>query len=76
MKLKTFDKCNVAVKTEYTVWNAKGEFVESFTEDYLDTNSGRNGILKKIDYENAGAEVKHVSVNSATGLLSVSLVLK
>ena len=62
MKLKTFTKVNTSINTRYSV--LKGEqFVEDFTVNYLDEqNKLRDAILKRIDYENAGATVQHVDV--------------
>lgn len=71
MLLKTFDKHNVAVKTEYTVWNKAGDLLDYFLEDY--TNPLESNVIKKLDLVEKGAKVKYVSVNSATGRLSVSV---
>lgn len=80
MKLKSFEKVRVATVTEYVVFHNR-DYVESFEVDYLaktadgeyDNAKTTAGILKRIKYEDAGAKVLHVSVNSATGNLKVSI---
>lgn len=71
MKLKTFTKVNTATNTRYSVF--KGEsFVEDFTVNYLDEqNKVCKAVLKRIDYENAGATVQHVDVYK--GQLEITL---
>ncbi len=73
MKLKTFDKCNVAVVTEYTVFRGD-ECVDWFTEDYCKTEG--DNVRKKLAYIEKGADVRFVAVNSVTGHLRVSLSIK
>lgn len=62
MKLSTFTKVNSSTNTRYAVF--KGEqFIEDFTVNYLDEQTKvRDAVLKRIDYENAGATVQHVDV--------------
>lgn len=80
MKLKTFEKTNISTITEYVV--SRGDnVVGSFTVDYCkknddgtyDTKYIDNSILKRMVYENSGAKVRFVDVNSATGHLRVTL---
>lgn len=73
MLLKTFDKHNVAVVTEYTVWDKNESLLDYFTEDY--TKVAQGNIDKKLDLIQKRAEVKYVCVNSATGKLSVSVIV-
>ena len=69
MTLKEFSKVNSATKTSYVVF--KGEnAVDWFTVNY--SNYGEN-IDKEIALEKHGAIVKHVDVNTATGILQVSV---
>ena len=72
MTLKEFSKVNSATKTSYVVF--KGEnAVDWFTVNY--SNHGEN-VDKEIALEKQGAIVKHVDVNSATGILQVSVDIK
>lgn len=69
MTLKEFSKVNSATKTSYVVF--KGEnAVDWFTVNY--SNHGEN-VDKEVALEKQGAFVKHVDVNSATGILQVSV---
>ena len=70
MKLKTFEKVNVNTRTEYTVFHDDDPF-DSFTVDYL--SKDYDAILRRMRYEKAGAVVRFVCVNSATGNLSVTV---
>lgn len=80
MKLKSFEKVRVATCTEYVVFNGDGT-VDSFTVDYLaktkdgtfDTATLNAAILKRMKYENMGAKVRFVDVNSVTGNLKVTV---
>lgn len=79
MKLKSFEKVR-ATCTEYVVFNGDNQ-VDSFTVDYLaktkkgtfDTATINAAILKRMKYENMGAKVRFVDVNSATGNLTVTV---
>lgn len=74
MKLKTFVKVNTASNTRYSVFNGE-QFVEDFTVNYLDVqNKVSNALLKRFDYENAGATVQHVDVYK--GQLEVTVQIK
>ena len=67
MKLKSFEKVNVAVEYEVVVFHG-ADPVDDFVINYLgDTKN----LAKKTEY--ADAKVKFVSVNSATHRLSVTL---
>lgn len=70
MKLKTFEKVNVNIKTEYTVFHGD-EPIDSFVVDYL--GQTKEEIQKLKYYEEAGAKVRFVSVNTVTGNLSVTV---
>lgn len=80
MKLKTFEKTNVSTITEYVVFRGDN-VVDSFKVDYCKKNKDgtydneyiANSILKRMAYENSGANVRIVDVNSATGHLHVTL---
>ena len=81
MKLKSFQKVCSEVNVTYTVYKKgsikSGEFktLDYFRVDYLchDEETLTEMILKRIDYENRGAEVVFVSANNATGGMSVSI---
>lgn len=74
MKLKTFNRVDVSVHTEYTVFDRNGSYQESFRVDYTDaTREGIASLLKLYDLMKRGADVEHVSVNSVTGLLDISV---
>ena len=77
MTLKQFESVNAEIVTEYTVFNGEGKCVESFEVDFLadmDKLHGQLGKLKK--YENdRNVTVKHVTVNSCTHHLTVSVVV-
>ena len=80
MKLKSFEKVRIATCTKYVVFNGDN-LVESFTVDYLaktkdgtlDTATLNAAILKRKEYENMGAKVRFVNVNSETGNLNVTV---
>lgn len=80
MKLMSFEKVRLATCTEYVVFNGDNP-VDSFTVDYLaktkdgtfDTATHNAAILKRMKYENMGAKVRFVDVNSATGNLTVTV---
>lgn len=80
MKLKTFEKTNVSTITEYVVFRGDN-VVDSFTVDCCKKNDDgtydleytNNSILKRMAYENSGAKVLFVDVDSATGHLHVTL---
>lgn len=80
MKLKSFEKVRLATCSEYVVFKG-GNPVDSFTVDYLaktkegtfDTATINAAILKRMKYENMGAKVRFVDVNSATGNLTVTV---
>ena len=74
MKLKTFNRVDVSVHTEYTIFDRNGRYQDSFRVDYTDTTKeGTARLLKLYDLMKRGADVEHVSVNSVTGLLDVSV---
>lgn len=77
MTLKTFEKANCAVRTEYNVFNRDNGLIESFETDFTKASTDNGSILKLVAYEKMGkgCTVRHVSVNSATGILSVSLLI-
>lgn len=75
MKLKTFDRVNVAVQAEYTVWDRKTDalldnFYVDFAKPYPD-----DGITKVLDLIHRGADIQYVRVNSASGLLDVTVIV-
>lgn len=70
MTLKEFNKVNSATKTSYMVFNGENA-VDWFTVNYS-SNHGEN-VDKEIALEKQGAIVKHVDVNTATGILQVSV---
>lgn len=77
MTLKTFEKANCSVRTEYTVFNRNNGWVESFVADFTKASTDAGNVLKLLAYERMGrgCTVRHVSVNSATGYLTVSLLI-
>lgn len=73
MKLKTFEKTNVSVRTEYIVFRGI-EPIDHFHVNYTDiSKDGLDNLTKRQDLEKAGARVRFVCVNSATGELSVTV---
>lgn len=75
MKLKSFEKVRLATCSEYVVFKG-GNPVDSFTVDYLaktKEDTPNAAILKRMKYENMGAKVRFVDVNSATGNLTVTV---
>lgn len=75
MKLKSLNKILCDVKFGVTVFRDK-EYIESFTVDYLDRDKIDSGLLKLSEYEENGAEVRHISVNHVTGLNDIEIVIK
>lgn len=74
MRLKTFTKVNTSTNTRYAVFNGE-QFVEDFTVNYLDEQSKlRNAVLKRIKYEDNGANVQHVDVYN--GILEVTVQIR
>lgn len=73
MTLKQFEKVNAEVRTEYTVFDENGEYVETIKVNYIEDDVHKTGaaILRRDKY--AGFTVRHVTVNTATKFLSVSL---
>lgn len=73
MTLKQFDKVNADVRTEYTVFDENGEYVETIKLNYLDDDVSKTAaaILSRDKYN--GYTVRHVTVNTATKFLSVSI---
>lgn len=80
MKLKSFEKVCTATETEYVVFKGD-EPVDDFKVDYLaktadgayDTKTLNAAILKRMEYEDAGATVRFVNVNKANGRLCVTI---
>ena len=72
MTLRAFDDVNNERKTHYIVFK-DGEPIDEFTVDYL---SGDLTTLKLTKWKKQGAKVRHVSINSATGLLEISCEAK
>lgn len=80
MKLKTFEKVRTSVVTEYVVFKGD-ELVDYFKVDYCvktadgayDTKTLNASILKLMKYEDDGATVRFVDVNTATGAWSVTV---
>lgn len=71
MKFKTFDKVNVAVEYEIVVFH-EGEPIDHFTVSYL-PGAETSNISKKEALKEKGATVRFVSVDSATGLLDITV---
>ena len=71
MKFKTFDKVNVAVEYEIKVFH-EDEPIDYFKVNYL-VDTETNNIYRKEALKEKGAVVRFVSVNSANGLLSLTL---
>ena len=69
MTLKTFDRVNVSTKTHYTVFRGEN-YVYDFTADYCEDSQS---LFKLVHLKKQGAVVRFVTVNSATGLLEVTV---
>ena len=76
MKFKTLYKTLNDTKYEYTIWDKNGNYVDSFHINYCKATESREGILRMLKLKDAGAEVRWVSVNRATGELSIDLVVE
>lgn len=76
MTLKQFEKVNCEVRNEYIVFDDAGEYIETFKVNYVDDDIDKTNraILRRFMYDNA--TVKHVSVNTATHFLSVTIIKK
>lgn len=70
MLLKSFDKLNTEVKTQYIIFE-NDEYVEDFVVDYLAKDSKM--LLKLMVLEDQKATVRHIHINHTTGLLEVSV---
>lgn len=70
MLLKSFDKLNTEVKTQYIIFE-NDEYVEDFIVDYLAEDSKM--LLKLMALEDQKATVRHIHINHTTGLLEVSV---
>lgn len=77
MKLKSLTKVLVDIKFGIIVFK-DGVHLESFTVDYLAANAhdDTGNIRKLTEYEKKGAEVNHISVNHATGLNDIEIIVK
>lgn len=75
MKLKSLNKVLCDVKFGVNVFRGQ-EYIESFVVDYLDKSRIYDGLSKLSEYEKNGAEVRHISVNHATGLNDIEIVIK
>lgn len=67
MTLREFDDVNNECKTHYIVFK-DGEPIDEFAVDYLSCDLT---TLRLTRWIKQGAKVRHVSINSATGLLEV-----
>lgn len=72
MTLKEFNEVNTETKTHYIVFKNGNPFDE-FTVDYLSCDLT---TLRLTRWIKQGAKVRHVSINSATGLLEVECFVK
>lgn len=75
MTLKQFEKVNSEVVTEYRVFTGDNRCLDDFEVDFLadmDTLHAQLRKLKELE-ENKTATVKHITVNSATHRLNVSV---
>lgn len=72
MTLKEFNKVNSTTKTSYVVFKGD-EAIEWFTVDYK--NHGEN-VFREAQLEEQGAIVKHVDINTVTGILNVTVEVK
>lgn len=73
MKLKSFNKVNVETKYEIHVFDG-AEWVDTFEVDYLADKL--TGLTKLNKYIEMGANVRFVTVSTATKLLSVTIDIK
>ena len=82
MTVKSWEKVNRQIVTNYIIFeNMPGRqpvYRESFRVDYLAKSYAERNLDKIIDLEQMGkrATVQHVSINSATGELDVTVYLK
>lgn len=72
MKLKSFVKVNISIKTVYNIIDAYGNPVECFLVDYL-SKDPRDAIMRRMFWEQNGAVVKHV-IAEANEILEVTCV--
>lgn len=72
MTLRAFNNVNTETKTNYIVFR-DGEPIDQFMVDYI---SADLTTLRLTHWIKQGAKVKHVSINSATGLLEVECFVK
>lgn len=82
MTLKEFEKVNVASRTRYTVFNARGEYVDSF-EDYILDEKGN--VIHDVEAQDLtyskirkfeNATVKYVSFSKVFKALTITLYTK
>lgn len=81
MTLNSFEKVNVETRNEYNVFDASGNYVETFYKDFLDRDNncfsddrGHRDWDKLSKY--GKATVKHVGWNNARRSLSITIIAK
>ena len=75
MTLKQFEKVNSEVVTEYRVFTGNSRYLDDFVVDFLaDTDTLHTQLekLRKLEADKT-AKVAHVTVNSCTHHLAVSV---
>lgn len=75
MTLKQFEKVNSEVVTEYRVFTGNSRYLDDFVVDFLaDTDTLHTQLekLRKLEADKT-AKVAHVTVNSCTHNLTVSV---
>lgn len=75
MTLKQFEKVNSEVVTEYRIFTGDNRYLYDFVVDFLADQDELSAQLRKLREleNNKNAKVRHITVNSATHHLDVTV---